>query len=67
MGWPVGGIVGGKMAAFLPPPDSPNSKEEKEDAGTRRWQCLHTAGKQWNMTSAGGQRGQGKAGGNRTT
>ncbi len=67
MGWPVGGIVGREMAAFLPPPDRPNSKEEKEDAGTRRCQCLRAAGRQWNMTRGGGQRGRGKASRKRTT
>jgi hypothetical protein len=55
------------MAAFLPPPDCPNSKEEKGDAGTRRWQCLCATGSRWNITRGGGQRGQGKASGKRTT
>ncbi len=59
--------MGGKMAAFLPPPDRPNSKEEKEDAGTKRWQCLRAAGRQWNMMRGGGQRGRGKASRKRTT
>ncbi len=59
--------MGGKMAAFLPPSNRLNSKEEKEDAGTRRWQCLRAAGRQWNMTRGGGQRGRGKASEKRTT
>ncbi len=67
MGWPVGGIVGEKMVAFLLPADRPNSKEEKEDAGMRRWQCLRATGRQWNMTRGGGQRGWGEASGKRIT
>ncbi len=67
MGWPVGRIVGGKMAAFLPPPDCPNFKEEKEDAGTRQWQCLHATGRRWNMMRGGGQRGWGEASEKQTT
>ncbi len=59
--------MGGKMAAFLMPPDRPNSVEEKEDAGTRRWRCLRAAGRQWNMMRGGGQRGRGKVSGKRTT
>jgi hypothetical protein len=68
--WWVGRLAelwGGKMAAFLLPPNCPNSKEEKEDAGTRQWQCLRAARRQWNMTRGGGQRVQGKASGKRTT
>jgi hypothetical protein len=61
VGWPFGGIVGGKMAAFLPPPDRPTSEEEKEDTRTRRWQCLHATGRQWNMMRGEGQRERGKA------
>jgi hypothetical protein len=67
VGWPAGGIVGGKMVVFLLPPNHSNSKEEKEDAGTRRWQCLRAAGRRWNMMRGGGQRGWGKASGKRTT
>ncbi len=59
--------MGGKIAAFLPPPDHPNSKEAKEDAGRRQWQCLPTPGRRWNMTRGGGQRGRGEANRKRTT
>ncbi len=59
--------MGGEMAAFLTPPNCPNSKEEKKDAGTRRWQCLRAVGRRWNMTRGEGQRGQGEASGKRAT
>jgi hypothetical protein len=49
------------MAAFLPPPDHLKFEEEKEDAGTRWWQCLRAVGRQWNMTRGGAEGvGQGK-------